>query len=638
MSYLYGIHDPGGEHLMADAPGWVLCTEAIGCDPYDRSGRDYRYLADAGFTVIARLNNGYQPAGAIPAPPYYSEFAQRCANFVAESKGCTHWIIGNETNLYSVEGPAGRPIDAIEYAQCYGLVRSAIHHAQRNARVIVAGVAPWCTEGGVDWLEYFQEVLDFLAPDLCDGIALHAYTHGTDPSLITSMETMRDEPYTDRLYHFRAYRDFLDRVPSDLRGLPVYITEADQIEPWADVNSGWVRNAYAEIDAWNHGTGNQRIQALVLYRWENHEPGDVWHICDKHGVQADFSAAVAMRYASPAEAAPGSPLPPYPGNGGDGSPGVPSPPPPELTWDPRLAARGVTLLQPAVATGQTVWRVIQGEFFDEQESQGRRNNFVDVLDEAGNRLLGVPIQHYWSTGESTKPSENKTDPWLPGGYALDFPFDAAWPSYGVRIADAGPLGVPTDDVWGLGYGDALNPNHHTSSYFVFQRTKGSAPEPPEPGPEPPAAVELVHPLLGARITQNFYENAERYEQWNLIGHDGTDFGGMPAGAPICCMAAGVVAYTGYDEGYGNYCRVFHPELAACTFYAHMETPAVVVAGQAVKAGEKLGGLGTTGNSTGVHLHLEVRLCNADGSYRPGTPMPKGRIDPRSWAIVHGLKL
>jgi hypothetical protein len=52
-------------------------------------------------------------------------------------------------------------------------------------------------------------------------------------------------------------------MPPALRHLPIYITEADQSDdgqghvlPWADVNSGWVRNAYQEIDNWNKAPGN----------------------------------------------------------------------------------------------------------------------------------------------------------------------------------------------------------------------------------------------------------------------------------------------------------------------------------------------------------------------------------------------
>ena len=104
--YLYGLHDPGGEQHMLDAgtPGWIVFTEGIGHDPNDRSGGDYRSYSNRGLGVITRLNNAYYPNGTIPNSRYYVDFAQRCANYVANSPGCKIWIIGNEPN-YRIERP-----------------------------------------------------------------------------------------------------------------------------------------------------------------------------------------------------------------------------------------------------------------------------------------------------------------------------------------------------------------------------------------------------------------------------------------------------------------------------------------------------------------------------------------------------
>lgn len=105
--FLYGLHDPGGEWIMREAgcKGWVLFTEEIGFDPNDQGSSDrYVPLSDEGFGVIVRLNRGYYPNGTIPHSSAYEKFAQRCANFVRNSRGANMWIIGNEMN-YVAERP-----------------------------------------------------------------------------------------------------------------------------------------------------------------------------------------------------------------------------------------------------------------------------------------------------------------------------------------------------------------------------------------------------------------------------------------------------------------------------------------------------------------------------------------------------
>lgn len=104
--WLFGLHDPGGEQIMlaAGKPGWVVFTEAIGRNPTDHTGRDFRPYSGRQLGVICRINHGYYPQGTLPWSQDYGAFAQRCANFVAASPGCGIWIIGNEPN-YQVEWP-----------------------------------------------------------------------------------------------------------------------------------------------------------------------------------------------------------------------------------------------------------------------------------------------------------------------------------------------------------------------------------------------------------------------------------------------------------------------------------------------------------------------------------------------------
>ena len=162
---------------------------------------------------------------------------------------------------------------------------------------------------------------------------------------------------------------------------------------------------------------------------------------------------------------------------------------------------------------------------------------------------------------------------------------------------------------------------------------GALPPDPTPTPEPePVPGVLVHPLPKGsyHITQRFNQTAT-----NPKGHEGTDLG-AGGGVPVGAMAAGYVAFAGVDPSYGNYVRVYHDQYMAHTFYAHLAR-IDVFAGEPVAAGQQLGAVGTTGNSTGTHLHLEVRLGDAK-NYSTITPKGKGRIDPESWAALFGLSL
>jgi hypothetical protein len=299
---IYGLHDEHPKGLMKS--GWVLLTKEVGHDPGNHDGEDFSEWRREGIEPIVRLNNGYGSAGTIPLLQYYGDFATRCANYVQASQGCDKWIIGNEPN-HSQERPDGVPITASSYVNCFRATRGRIKSVSPLAQVMTAPVAVWNVETG-DWLEYF----DVLMQEEQDGIALHTYTHGSDPSLITS-EAMMD-PFQDRRYHFRAYRDFLNRLPDDKRSLPVYITETDQDVPWLNENKGWVRNAYKEIDQWNKSSWRPKIHCLCLYRWPKY---DQWYIDGKSNVILDFYGAQEFGYEVPSETIPVEP-PIEPPNGG----------------------------------------------------------------------------------------------------------------------------------------------------------------------------------------------------------------------------------------------------------------------------------------------------------------------------------
>ena len=91
-------------------------------------------------------------------------------------------------------------------------------------------------------------------------------------------------------------------------------------------------------------------------------------------------------------------------------------------------------------------------------------------------------------------------------------------------------------------------------------------------------------------------------------HAGTDFA-APGGTPIHAAASGYVQVAGWSSGgYGNYVIIYHGKMSDgntySTLYGHMRSVATS-AGKYVKQGELIGYVGSTGNSTGNHLHLEV---------------------------------
>lgn len=122
--------------------------------------------------------------------------------------------------------------------------------------------------------------------------------------------------------------------------------------------------------------------------------------------------------------------------------------------------------------------------------------------------------------------------------------------------------------------------------------------------------KFLWPLKGYgkdRITATF----PRYPDGTR--HDGVDIG-VPIGTPIYAAASGEVIRSkfylpgnydgGYADGYGNYVMIYHGDYT--TLYGHMKYKKVVSVGQYVNKGDLIGYSASTGNSTGPHLHFEIR--------------------------------
>ena len=130
---------------------------------------------------------------------------------------------------------------------------------------------------------------------------------------------------------------------------------------------------------------------------------------------------------------------------------------------------------------------------------------------------------------------------------------------------------------------------------------------------------LQTPIEGARLTSGF--GARRHP---LLGytkmHKGVDFG-APTGTPIMAAGDGVVEKADWFSSYGKYVRIRHNGTYS-TAYAHMSR-INVRAGQKVKQGQVIGAVGTTGRSTGPHLHYEVLVNNTQVNPK-SIKLPVGR--------------
>jgi murein DD-endopeptidase MepM/ murein hydrolase activator NlpD len=106
-----------------------------------------------------------------------------------------------------------------------------------------------------------------------------------------------------------------------------------------------------------------------------------------------------------------------------------------------------------------------------------------------------------------------------------------------------------------------------------------------------------------RISSGFGYRRDPFTRRGAM-HSGLDFKG-PTGSAIFATANGRVSFAGWKSGYGKVIDIQHSN-GVMTRYAHLSRINTAV-GQRVEAGERIGALGSTGRSTGPHLHFEVRI-------------------------------
>jgi murein DD-endopeptidase MepM/ murein hydrolase activator NlpD len=160
--------------------------------------------------------------------------------------------------------------------------------------------------------------------------------------------------------------------------------------------------------------------------------------------------------------------------------------------------------------------------------------------------------------------------------------------------------VKVEAITGVSFNNLQPPDYHIEPGMKLIVAGGEKPYVPKvvtsySGPVPEGARgtgRFQWPVLGT-ITQGYW--------W---GHRAIDIA-APPGAPVYAADGGFVSFAGWtDVGYGKLIVIDHANGYA-TYYAHLNTINVVV-GQRVTRGQLIGGVGSTGNSTGPHTHFEIR--------------------------------
>lgn len=194
----------------------------------------------------------------------------------------------------------------------------------------------------------------------------------------------------------------------------------------------------------------------------------------------------------------------------------------------------------------------------------------------------------------------------------------AWLPGGASGAQA-PTSVSADSLYGVGSDTGIplgvdgTPRQAISAAEAAARLELLAASRSDRG----ANLEYFLPVSG-RLTSCFCM------RWGTM-HWGLDLA-APTGTPIVAPEAGVVLEAGPDSGFGNVIYLQH-ENGDVTVYGHM-SEVLVEAGQVVEGGEVIAEVGSTGYSTGPHLHFEVYQGGLDGE----------RIDPADWLLERGLDI
>lgn len=141
-------------------------------------------------------------------------------------------------------------------------------------------------------------------------------------------------------------------------------------------------------------------------------------------------------------------------------------------------------------------------------------------------------------------------------------------------------------------------------------------------------MKLLTPIDKVYVTQRFGERPDFYRKYGMKGHNGIDFRSRFIDSPlgrryVTAAAEGTVEVSRWDvAGYGVHVRLRHAD-GSMTIYGHLTKP-YVSKGDRVAAGQRIGLTGSTGDSSGPHLHFEYRPAGWEKKAKNGYA---GAVDP-----------
>ena len=160
-----------------------------------------------------------------------------------------------------------------------------------------------------------------------------------------------------------------------------------------------------------------------------------------------------------------------------------------------------------------------------------------------------------------------------------------------------PLGIPTDGHLSSNFGKRVNPIPSKKLLFASVKPIGFSLV------EKDSAGNIINKSANSAKLEGTQAPAEKDQ---MQFHKGVDIA-APMGTDVYCAAQGKVIFAGQKSGYGN-CVIIEHGNGLATLYGHL-SKILIDANQQVKIGDVIAKVGSTGRSTGPHLHYEVRKNN-----------------------------